>query len=155
MLEEFRELIRRIENLDEKPEFHGPNSKKNITKIEDALQLKFDDFLKAYLLEFGGGGIPELLYTNGIVPDNPLSGNISTLFGATVFARHKFQLPYNFLVINSSFPSDVLVLDCQSGKIYHYDMVSKNRSSTLFSSFEDYLLTEWDALIEEYEKITQ
>ncbi|MFZ4928527.1 SMI1/KNR4 family protein [Chryseobacterium sp. Mn2064] len=150
MLEKFKELIRRIEKLGEKPEFYGANSQENISKIEDALHLKFDDFLKAYLLEFGGGGIPELLHTNGILPDNPLSENRGTLFGATVFARHRFHLPDNFLVINSSFPSDVLVLDGQSGKIYHYEMISKNRSSTLFSSFEDYLLTEWDALIEEY-----
>lgn len=150
MLEEFIKLIEKVEVLDEKPEFYGSNSEENISKVENALQLKFDNFLKAYLLKFGGGGIPDLLHTNGILPENPLSNNMYTLYGATFYAREKFQLPDNFLVINSHFPSDVLVLDTHSGTIYSYEMLSKNRSSTLYPNFENYLLTEWDALIEEY-----
>lgn len=153
MLEEFIKLIEKAEMLLQKPVFYGSNSEESIGKVEYALQLKFDDFLKAYLLEFGGGGIPDLLYTNGILPDKPLDDSIYTLFGATVYARKEFQLPDNFLVINSGFPSDVLVLDTDSGIIYSYEMLSKNRSSTLYPNFENYLLTEWDALIEEYQNV--
>ncbi|MDN3693281.1 SMI1/KNR4 family protein [Chryseobacterium tructae] len=103
MLEQFKELIKKAEKLEEKPEFYGSNSEENISKVEHALQLKFDVFLKAYLLEFGGGGIPDLLHTNGILSENPLSDHIYTLYGATVYARQEFQLPDNFLVINSNF----------------------------------------------------
>lgn len=152
MLEEFINLLKKVEILDEEPKFYGSNSKENISTVEQALQLRFDDFLNAYLLEFGGGGISDLLQTNGILPENPLSDNIFTLYGATVYAREKFQLPDNFLVINSSFPSDVLVIDTHSGTIYNYEMLSKSRSSTLYPNFENYLLTEWSALLEEYSK---
>ena len=148
MLEEFKKLI---EKLAEEPEFYGSNSEENISKVEDALQLKFDDFLKAYLIEYGGGGIPDLLHTNGILSGDPLSDAVDTLLGATVYARREFQLPHHFLVINSGFPCDVLVLDIHSGTIYSYDMRSKVRSSTLYPNFKNYLLTEWEALIEEYE----
>lgn len=150
MLEQFKELIKKAEKLEKKPKFYGSNSEENISKVEHALQLKFDVFLKTYLLEFGGGGVSDLLYTNGILPENPLSNDVCTLYGATVYARQEFQLPDNFLVINSNFPSDVLVLDTHCGIIYNYEMLSKNRSSTLYPSFENYLLTEWNALIEEY-----
>lgn len=152
MLEEFTELIKKLEALGKVPEFYGSNSEDNISKVEYTLQLTFDDFLRTYLLEFGGGGIPDLLHTNGILPENPLSNNIYTLYGATLYARQEFQLPDNFLVINSGFPSDVLVIDTNSGTIYNYEMLSKNRSSTLFPSFENYLLMEWNALLEEYSK---
>ncbi|MCS4302629.1 SMI1/KNR4 family protein [Chryseobacterium sp. BIGb0232] len=150
MLEEFIKLIKKAKILDEDPKFYGSNSEENISRVENALKIKFDDFLKAYLLEYGGGGIPDLLYTNGILPENPLSDNQYTFYGATVYARQEFQLPDHFLVINSNFPSDVLVLDSHSGTIYNYEMYSKNRSSTLYPNFENYLLTEWEALIEEY-----
>ncbi len=150
MLKEFIKLLEKAGVLKEKPVFYGSNSEENISKVENALQLNFDVFLKAYLLEFGGGGIPDLLHTNGILPENPLSDDIYTLYGATVYARQEFQLPDNFLVINSNFPADVLVLDTSSGIIYSYEMLSKSRSSTLYPNFEDYLLTEWDALIQEY-----
>lgn len=150
MLEEFIKLLEKAEVLDEEPKFYGLNSEENINKVEKALQLKFDDCLKAYLLKFGGGGMPDLLHTNGILPENPLSNDIYTLYGATVYARQEFHLPDNFLVINSNFPSDILVLDTSSGTIYSYEILSKNRSSTLYPNFENYLLTEWDALIQEY-----
>lgn len=150
MLEEFIKLLEKVGILNEEPVFYGSNSEENISKVEKALQLKFDDFLKAYLLKFGGGGMPDLLHTNGILPENPLSNDIYTLYGATVYARQEFHLPDNFLVINSNFPSDILVLDTSSGTIYSYEILSKNRSSTLYPNFENYLLTEWDALIQEY-----
>ncbi|WP_347219450.1 SMI1/KNR4 family protein [Chryseobacterium sp.] len=150
MLEEFKILIKKAEELDEKLDFYGHNPEENINIVENALKLKFDDFLKAYLLEYGGGGIPDLLHTNGILPENPLSDNRYTFYGATVYARQEFQLPDHFLVINSNFPSDALVLDSHCGTIYNYEMHSKNRSSTLYPNFENYLLTEWEALIEEY-----
>ncbi|WP_160137703.1 SMI1/KNR4 family protein [Chryseobacterium sp. c4a] len=150
MLEEFIKLIKKAEILKEEPVFYGSNSEENISKVEHTLQLKFDDFLRTYLLVFGGGGIPDLLHTNGILPADPLSDNMYTLYGATAYARQEFQLPDNFLVINSNFPSDVLVLDTHCGIIYNYEMLSQNRSSTLYPNFENYLLTEWNALIEEY-----
>lgn len=151
-IKHFKKLIKKVEKLGEEPEFYGKVSLQDIEKVVQALNLKFDDQITTFLQEFGGGGIPDILNTNGILPENPLSDNIYTLFGATMYARKEFGLPENFLVIDADFPEKCWMLACEKSaenNVLAYDCDNQTIEKQLYNSFQEYLFAEWQIFIEE------
>ncbi|MDM1298323.1 SMI1/KNR4 family protein [Empedobacter falsenii] len=153
-IKHFKKLIKKVEKLDEEPEFYGKVSLQDIEKVAQALNLKFDDQITTYLQEFGGGGIPDILNTNGIIPEDHLLDNFYTLFGATSCARKEFGLPENFIVIDADFPEKCWVLACDNpneNNVFAYNCFNQKIENQLYSSFQEYLFTEWEQFVEENE----
>lgn len=153
-LKHFKKLIKKVENLNEEPVFYGKVSLTEIKEVENALQLKLDEQLTTCLKEFGGGGVLDLLNTNGIIPRNPLSDNFYTLYGATFYAREEYALPPNYVVIDAEFPEKCWVLDCtnpEKNGIYFYNCIDQKIETKFYDSFEEYLITGWEEYIEDNE----
>ena len=104
------------------------------------------------MLEFGGGGISDILYTNGILPEEPLSENIYTIFGATKLARETYHLPKKFVVLDADLPEKCWVLECfntEANSIYGYNCISQKIENKIYNSFHEYLFTEWEEFIDD------
>lgn len=153
-IKHFNTLIKTVEDMGEEPEFYGNISITEIEKVSSALNLQFDGEITTYLQEYGGGGIPDILNTNGIITKEPLSDNIYTLYGATTYARKHFSLPENLVVISAEFPEKCWVLDCENpteNNVFAYNCINQKIENQLYSSFQEYLITEWELFIEENE----
>ncbi|AIM37628.1 hypothetical protein KO02_13780 [Sphingobacterium sp. ML3W] len=153
-LKYFKNLIKKVESLGEEPEFYGKVDQSEIKQVESALDLKFDKELTSYLKEFGGAGIPDSLNTNGIIPQEALSDNLYTIYGATIYARDNHALPSNYLVLDAEFPDKCWVLECSaldSNPVFAYNCISPKTEGKIYNSFQEYLITEWEQFLEEYE----
>lgn len=148
-IKHFKRLIKKVENLGEEIDFYGGNSTENIALVENKLQLKFNTDVKNYLQEFGGGGVIDLLFSNGIIPEDPLSDNMYTLLGATTEAREAYQISPKYLVIEADLPEKCWVLDTETNKIVSIDILDKLKTYVLYNSFNDYLIQQWQTFIED------
>lgn len=154
-LKKFKDLVHQVESMDEDPEFFGGASELAIKEVSTALGVEFDEQLKAYLNAYGGGGIPDSLHTNGIWNEDEVEDNIYTLHGATLYGRTYYNLPERYVVISGSFIDKCWVLDCMDAEVnpvYYYNCSSQCVENKLYDSFEDYLLSEWQAFVDEFEE---
>lgn len=154
-LQQFKKRINKVEDLGEEPVFYGKVSLTEIKEVESALNIHLDKEITAYLREFGGGGVPDLLNTNGIIPENPLSDDLYTLYGATIYAREEYTLPPNYVVIDAEFSEKCWVLDCtnpEKNGIFFYNCIDQKIETKFYDSFQEYLITGWEMYIEDEEE---
>lgn len=154
-LERFKGLVQQVASMDEEPEFFGGASDSAINEVSNALGINLDKQLTAYLKAFGGGGIPDSLHTNGIWNEDEVEDNIYTLHGATLYGRTYYHLPKNYVMISGDFFGKCWVLDCSNpveNPVYYYNCSSERVENKLYNSFEEYLLSEWQAFVDETEE---
>lgn len=104
-------IVEELRNIGEDVEFFGPSSTEDIKRVEDGLGLKINSSVKDFLVKYGGGGVIDGPSVCGIIPGDPLSENVYTLYGATIHARSKFNLKPNFLVVRIEDPELVWCID--------------------------------------------
>lgn len=151
-MNKLNEIIAKLSELGEEIEFYGKNSIADINNVGSSLQVTFDSQFKEFLEEYGGGGIVDIISTNGILPDDPLSENIFTVYGATVYARNEFGLEKKYVVINSDFPEKCWVLDTSNSEensIYSYNILNKKIGEKIYDNFNNYIYNEFYEYLKE------
>lgn len=152
-LEKFRKLVEQVESMDQELEFFTRASDTDIARVCKALDLELDQQITTYLKAYGGGGLIDELYTNGILEQDPVHDNIYTLVGATLYGRTFYNLPTNYIVISGDFFGRCWVLDSKdpvSNPVYYYNCALQRIENKLYDSFQEYLLLEWQAFVDEY-----
>lgn len=147
-----QEVINKLIELGEDVDFYGGNNIDTITQVEKSLDISCDYQLKKFLEEYGGGGIVDIISTNGILPFDPLSENLFTLLGATLYARKEYKLEKKYLVINSDFPEKCWVIDTinsENNPVYSFDTINSKIVKLIYKDFNDYIYSEFNEYLKE------
>lgn len=148
----FKAILKELEQLGEEIYFYGVNSIANINIVEQKLGFTIDENYKKFILEYGGGGIVGIISINGILPADKFSMNIFTLYGATLYAREKFNLPPEYAVITSDFPEKCWIIETNNtheNEILRFDTLSSMVGHTIYKNFNDFLISEFNEFLEE------
>ena len=98
-MRDYEKALELIEGNDE-AYFSGPKPEELVRKAEATLGLKFPPTYRRFLREFGCGGFAsEEFY--GITRDNFETGSVPNGIWFTLAERREFDLPHNFILINS------------------------------------------------------
>lgn len=106
------ELIEKMRELGNEPEFFGPQSRESISTLETALGVTLPPSYVEFLETYGGGGVGDSSIS-GIFGGQPLMTNNGCTYGDTVRWRDEYGLPDHLVVIMDQDGEEAVCLDTQ------------------------------------------
>ncbi len=135
-------LVEQLEGSGQEIFWQGKTSASSVDKLEDLLSCKLPQSFRAFLLEYGGGGVVEE-EISGIEDDDPSLENRGTVYGDTLLCRDDYALPSGLVVIYLGMDDVVWCLDVENFDgiecpVVSFDVFSKS-TKELAKNFEEFL----------------
>jgi hypothetical protein len=100
-------LIERVIAAGEELEWYGPQTQIAIEELSNVLGVDLPVSFRAFLAEYGGGGVVGE-WISGIVDGDPVNPVMGSVFGDTMRCRGRHNLPGGLVVVFSQDDDEVL-----------------------------------------------
>lgn len=101
-MKEVDDLIARFSEIGEEWWSPGPAREADLRAVEMTLGVKLPEQYRAFLLEYGGGGVPPYFQLCEIKRGKPLAKGLGLVYGQTIYNREEYGLLERYVVIEHS-----------------------------------------------------